>query len=66
MRVIYEFIEGAWRKVGEPAGSPDRSNFVIVCQFGDWSGFRTLAACLAQIPSAWERRAAGFYWIEER
>lgn len=66
MRITHELVEGAWREVGAPKGSPDRPNFVIVCGFGDWSGFRTLADCMKQIPASWERRPLGFFWIEER
>lgn len=57
--------DGVWLQTAEPR-YPDRPNFVIVCDYGDWSGFRTLAQCLAQVPTSWPQRALGFFRIEER
>jgi hypothetical protein len=51
-----------WMKVKEP-NRPNSFNFVICCQYGDWSGFRSLQECLSQTMSV---RPAGFFWIEER
>ena len=60
--IVYELIGGCWQPVRAPK-QPARANFVIVCRYGDWSGFRTLAECLRQIPAG---RPDGFYQIEER
>jgi len=62
---VYELINGVWIGTGF-VQNPDRANFVIVCGYGDWSGFRTLAECLAQIPSSWPDKPPGFFRIEER
>ena len=46
---------------------PTSANFVIVCDYGDWSGFRTLADCQAQYAELENAgRPDGFYWVEER
>ncbi len=46
---------------------PERDNFVIVCGYGDWSGFRTLADCQKQFPELESAgRPDGHYWVEER
>ena len=63
--VTHQLIDGVWVHTGYPLVDTHRQNFLIVCQYGDWSGFRTLQECLAQVPS-WENRVAGFYWIEQR
>jgi hypothetical protein len=47
--IIYESRNGKMIKVGTPR-RPDRDNFLIICQYGDWSGFRTLVNCERQIP----------------
>lgn len=45
--------------------------FLIICQYGDWSGFRTLAECQKQFPEL-ERTMVtnhakdGFYQVVER
>lgn len=62
---VYELVNGVWVGTGWVRG-PARPNFVIVCDYGDWSGFRTLAECLAQVPDSWASRRPGFYRIEER
>ena len=62
----HELIDGAWAPTNKPQGLTANPNFVIVCNYGDWSGFRTLAECLAQIPESWPRKSPGFFRIEER
>jgi len=59
-------LDGVWVERDIVSAHPDRLNFVIVCDYGDWSGFRTLADCLKQIPETWASRPRGFYRIEER
>ena len=62
----HELINGVWEPAGKPQGRTDKPNFVLVCDYGDWSGFRTLAECLVQIPESWPRKSPGFFRIEER
>lgn len=46
---------------------PTYNNFVIVCDYGDWSGFRTLAECQAQYAELEQAgRPDGYYRVEER
>jgi hypothetical protein len=46
---------------------PDKANFVICCDHGDWSGFRTLDECKAQFSELENMgRPNFFYWVEER
>ena len=58
----HELVGGSWISTGIAPTRPDRDNFVIVCDFGDWSGFRTLQECLNQIPR-WQDRRPGFFRI---
>ena len=49
-RLIYSMFRGKFSRTTEKV-SPEqaaRANFVIICGYGDWSGFRTLAECEAQ------------------
>lgn len=43
--------DGSFVRVGEPRGSIERDNFLILYQGMDWSGFRTLAGCEKQMSS---------------
>lgn len=46
---------------------PLAANFVICCDYGDWSGFRTLADCEKQYPELEKAgKPDGYYWVEER
>ena len=78
--VIYRQFKGEMVKVGEPKapgftdpetgekhGPEDRHNFLIVCDYGDWSGFRTLEKCLDQLTMDFlKTRYDGFFAIVER
>lgn len=64
-KVTHELIGGEWQQVSTPR-APERTNFVIVCTYGDWSGFRTLTECLAQTPASGVLSRGRAYWIEER
>lgn len=69
-KVIYILHNGRMRQVTQTKNA-ERPNFVIKNDYGDWSGFRTLAECLAQIPeleqlAASNNRPNGFYQIVER
>ena len=46
-KVIYSSHNGKLVKISPPLNETN-ANFVIVCTYGDWSGFRTLADCLSQ------------------
>ena len=51
----------------EKAKRPERANFVICCDYGDWSGFRTLAECQSQFKELEAKgKQNGYYWVEER
>lgn len=64
--VTHRLIDGQWTPTPATPTRPERANFVIVCSYGDWSGFRTLAECIVQNPDLNRIRPDGFYWIEER
>jgi hypothetical protein len=65
--VIYSLFNGRMTKTGTPKFPLHYANFLIICEYGDWSGFRSLADCEAQFP---ELEAAGrpnfFYQVVER
>ena len=64
--VIYALIGGHMAKVGSPQ-LPEHRNFVIVCDHGDWSGFRTLAECEVQFPTLESAgKHDGYYEVVER
>lgn len=65
-RKIFSLFNGHMTKLNEPL-RPERANFVIVCDYGDWSGFRTLAECEAQFPELEAKgRSNFFYSVVER
>lgn len=56
--VIYDLVGHKMVRVGDPKAphgegftNEERQNFLIVCEYGDWSGFRTLKGCLDQFYS---------------
>ncbi len=56
--VIYTTAGGRFcRSANQLRTSADAKNFVIICPFGDWSGFRTLAECEEQFPSLEQKLA---------
>lgn len=62
MRVIHEYQNGKLHQVNKPRRA-DSPIYVICCQYGDWSNFRTIAEIEDQnLP----QREDGFYWTEER
>ncbi len=64
--VIYSLFNGKMVKTGTPK-LPDRDNFVIVCDYGDWSGFRILAGCEKQFGDLESSgRSNFFYQVVER
>ena len=67
-KILYSLVDGKWElNPHTPVrGDKEALNFLIACDFGDWSGFRTLAQCLGQVPNTWPNRRPGFFWIEER
>ena len=63
---IYELRNGKMLKIGT-TDRPDRNNFLIVCNYGDWSGYRTLAECEKQIPELESyKMRSGYFHIVER
>ena len=65
-RTIYTLHKGKMMRIAEPK-NPKSANFLIVCAYGDWSGFRTLEGCEKQFP---ELEPSGqpddFYRVVER
>jgi hypothetical protein len=62
---------GTMQPTGTAPRFPDRVNFVICCERGDWSGFRTLQECQSQYKelegyARSANRPDGYYWVEER
>ena len=47
-KTIYAMHDGKMTHVAEPTMNCESVSFLIVCRYGDWSGFRTLAECEAQ------------------
>ena len=45
---VYFIANGEVKCTGTVKCNKEKPNFVIICQYGDWSGFRTLAECVAQ------------------
>lgn len=63
---IYVNRGGQFIKVQEP-DNPNGCHFVIVCEYGDWSGIRTLDECTKQFNELVSvNRPDGFFWVEER
>ena len=67
---IYGLINGKMVRVSAPV-RPSSANFVIVCDYGDWSGFRTLPDCERQFPeletmAAKSNRSNFYYRVVER
>jgi len=60
-KTIYTLMNRKMVKINTPA-RPDRANFVIVCEYGDWSGFRTLAECEAQFAELEAKDKPNFYY----
>ena len=75
--VIYETDEkGKFRRTAVPIKTTaEHTNFVIICPYGDWSGFRTLIECqsqFAELEEVWQQRqikvpgARTWYKVVER
>jgi len=66
--VIYEWCNKKWHRTNNKIKThAERRNFLIVCNYGDWSGFRTLAECEAQFDEFNEAdRPNFFYSVVER
>jgi len=58
--------KGQWAILRQPNLSPEHRSYVICCTFGDCSGYRTLAECLAQDLHKDSPDDNWRYWIEER
>ncbi len=65
--IVAELLRGKMTATRTKPRRPERNNFVIVCSYGDWSGFRTLADCERQYHSLESMgRPDGYFWVEER
>ncbi len=66
-KIVAMLFQGKMQATGTKPRLPERNNYVIVCERGDWSGFRTLADCQAQYAELEAKgRPDGFFWVEER
>lgn len=70
-QTVFALFKGSMMQLAEPLCSPDKANFVIVCDYGDWSGFRTLPECKAQFAELEAKAKANnrgnfYYRVEER
>ena len=69
---IWHSRDGKMVKIGKPHGRVENSNYLITCNYGDWSCFMTLAECEARIPELEKNMADGgsnkgdFFYIMER
>lgn len=61
---IYTHVDGRI-KVLTPAKRPEYINFKIICPYGDWSGWRTLAECLPQFEQIIKEQPDRYYTIVE-
>jgi len=66
--LIYTLKDHKMVRMGDPRAphgkgftNEERENFLIVCPYGDWSGFRTLKKCLDQINETPEMLARDDY-----
>lgn len=65
-RTVFALINGKMSILDKPK-NPEKANFVIVCDYGDWSGFRTLAECKKQFLELENKNKGNFYYrVEER
>lgn len=64
MKTIYKPFNGKLLKVNEPE-HPNHVNFLIRFRGKDWSGFRTIAECEAQIPELEEKSNLDCFEIVE-
>ena len=68
--ILYILAKGKMLRTPAEHGNSDRRNFLIVCDYGDWSGFRTLADCVKQFPeleaTGTRPRPEGFFMVVER
>ncbi len=73
--VLYTLHQSKMVQVGQPTPIKgltnkevaEKANFVIVCEHGDWSGFRTLQGCINQFDELEASgRKDGYYWVVER
>lgn len=65
--VIDRLVGGKMTPTGVLPKFPNHRNFVICCEYGDWSGFRTLEDCRKQYSELESyNRPQGYFWTEER
>jgi len=71
--ITHMLIDGKMAVVAPPSGPlhDTAKNFVVCCQYGDWSGFLTWPEIIARIPvmeshAVRTDRPDGYFWIEER
>ncbi len=60
-KTIFALFNGKMTKMDE-AANPLKSNFLIVCDYGDWSGYRTLEQCQAQFGALENSGRSNFFY----
>lgn len=60
--IIYSLFNGKMVKTGKAHGPETKNNFLIICEYGDWSRFRTLAECEAQFAELTSKNKPNFYY----
>ncbi len=64
---IYMLMNGKMTKIGSLNGRVENTNFLIRCEYGDWSGFRTLKECESQFSELEQKgKSNGFFSVVER
>ena len=65
--IVAMLYQGKMQRTKTPLKYPDKVNFVICCDYGDWSGFRTYKECENQYKELENYgKQDGYYWVEER
>ena len=65
--VIYRYQNGKFRRTSNKIKTTaNHNNFLIICVYGDWSGFRTLEGCERQFPDLENSRPDGYFEVVER
>jgi hypothetical protein len=65
-RIIAEAMGGTVIAISKALGRVENSNFLIVCDHGDWSGFMSLRAALQELGKLAERKPSKYFAVVER
>lgn len=64
--IIAEVMGGKVEVVSKARGQTLNSNFLVVCDHGDWSGFMPLKQALQRLDQLAERSPGKYYAVVER